>query len=107
MSYGLDGATICKIRRVFQKYEAIDQALLYGSRAKGTYRPSSDIDLVLQGERMTFEMINSLRNDLDDLNLPYTFDISYLPEIENPDLLDHIKRVGILFYSKTGPMLKS
>ncbi len=100
MKYGLDPIVIEKIQGVFRAYRSIDKALLYGSRAKGTYRPGSDIDLTLEGENLSFSLLNKLRNDLDDLNLPYTFDISVLADIENRDLLDHIKRVGVVFYSK-------
>jgi hypothetical protein len=40
-------------------------------------------------------------DDIDDLHLPYTFDISLLHSISDPDVLDHIKRVGKVFYEKT------
>ena len=39
--------------------------------------------------------------DIDDL-LPYQFDISIFHTLANPDLIDHIQRVGITIYQKKG-----
>ena len=37
---------------------------------------------------------------LDDLMLPYSFDLSVFAEIENQNLVDHIQRVGVIFYQR-------
>jgi uncharacterized protein len=34
------------------------------------------------------------------LMLPYTFDLSIYKYIKDPDMLEHITRVGIVFYEK-------
>ncbi len=103
--YGLSRDTVRKIAGVFVKYPNIAEAILYGSRAKGNYRPGSDIDLTLKGEGINLEQLNAISNELDDLLLPYTFDLSVFHHITNPDLLDHIERVGRVFYrvKKTNP----
>ena len=85
---------------MFHHYAQIQQAVLYGSRAKGTHTPGSDIDLVLKGESLTLEDLLRLRVDLDKLNLPYTIDLSIYNQIQEPDLLDHIHRVGTVIYEK-------
>ena len=78
----------------------IDEVILYGSRAKGTFKNGSDIDLSLKGEQLNLDTLNSLSLKLDDLLLPYTIDISIYKMIDNADLIEHINRVGILFYKK-------
>lgn len=75
--------------------------IIYGSRAKGNYRKGSDIDLVLKGENLTINDVLKLEDDLDELLLPYLFDISILHHIKNPNLLGHIERVGKIFYKST------
>lgn len=87
------------IQKVFKKFTEIEKVWLYGSRAKGNARPYSDIDVALEGEDLSLELINKLSFDLDDLFLPYLFDISILRKIENEDLLAHIQRVGKLIYT--------
>lgn len=99
---GLKNQTIKVINRVFAQYPQIDQAILYGSRATGTYRPGSDIDLTLEGKTLTLTLLNKIDNEIDDLLLPYKIDLSIRHKIENEDLLEHIKRVGIVFYEKPG-----
>ena len=69
-----------------------------GSRAKGTYRPGSDIDLTLKGAGLNLKILNRISNELDELLLPYSFDVSIYSQIENRDLIDHIQRVGVVIY---------
>ena len=94
MRYGLSDATINGIVSVLSRHPRIVRAILYGSRAKGTYRSGSDIDIVLDGHGIDFGELARITSELDDLSTPYGFDISILSAIDNPALLDHINRVG-------------
>jgi uncharacterized protein len=99
MNYGLNQTTIEKIRAVLRRYPQVEQAVLYGSRAKETAKTGSDIDLTLcGGSDLTLRVLYRIMDDLDDLLLPYTFDLSIFNHIDNPDLLDHIRRIGITVY---------
>ncbi len=98
--FGLSSNTIDQIRSVFRSYPAIDQALIYGSRAKGTFKTGSDIDLVLVGSALSTDDLLKIERELDDLPIPYEVDLSILHQIDSPDLLDHIHRVGKVFYQK-------
>jgi predicted nucleotidyltransferase len=95
---GLKERTIASINGVFAGYPAVERAILYGSRAKGTFRDGSDIDLTLEGDDITGDQMNRIMEELDDLLLPYTFDLSLRRQIDNVDLLEHIERVGVVFY---------
>lgn len=96
--YGLKDDTIEKIRGVFAKYSQVRKVVLYGSRAKGNYKAGSDVDLTLYGQALDLSVANKISNDIDDLLLPYSFDISIFEQIANCDLVEHINRVGIVFY---------
>lgn len=100
MKYGLNEDTIERIVRVIKNHPQVERVIIYGSRAKGNYKPSSDIDLTLVGEQVTLEIMNKISWQLDDLLLPYTIDLSIFHHIHQSDLLDHIKRVGSSFYEK-------
>jgi predicted nucleotidyltransferase len=100
MKFGLKEQTINKIIKVFQSFPEIEQVILYGSRAKGTNKPGSDIDLTIKGKNLNLQLINKIDLELDDLLLAYTFDLSIYNQIDNSDLLEHIKRVGKDFYIK-------
>lgn len=96
--YGLKSQTIEAIQSVFAKHSAVKKAILYGSRAKGNYRNGSDVDLTLVGEDLTLTELLAIENELDDLLLPYKIDLSLYHQIDNPDLLEHIERVGEVFW---------
>ena len=100
MPYGLKDIELEKLNKVFAANERIERVMLYGSRAKGTYKPFSDVDITLMGDELTHTDLNSIYLAIDDLLLPYQFDISIFKSLSNNDLKEHIKRVGITLYTK-------
>jgi len=98
MKFGLKDETCALIEEVFKGFIIIDEVTLYGSRAKGNFKPASDIDFVLKGDNITLETMNKISWALDDLLLPYAFDMSIYSHITDIDLMEHIKRVGKVFY---------
>jgi len=98
MQYGLKKESIEKVNRIFAQYDKVEEVILYGSRAKGNYKPGSDIDLTLKGKELNLKLLNKISLELDDLLLPYTFDLSIYHHIKQTDLIDHIVRVGKVFY---------
>lgn len=100
MKYGLAGDVIDKILGVFKKYPQVEKAVLYGSRAKGNFKPGSDIDLTLYGDGLDLNLVNKISTELDDLLLPYMIDLTIYSDLANADLIDHINRVGVAFYEK-------
>lgn len=101
IKFGLPGETVSKINSVFARFAEIEEAILYGSRAKGNYKPGSDIDIVLAGETLNLHILNRIGLALDELFLPYTFDLSIYRQISNSDLIAHIKRAGKILYRKS------
>ncbi|MBW2185698.1 MAG: nucleotidyltransferase domain-containing protein [Deltaproteobacteria bacterium] len=98
--YGLAPNVVEKIRGVFEQFPAVESVIIYGSRAKGTYRTGSDIDLTIktdgsETQRLLFDVLEAI----DELDLIYLFDVSLFAEIENTDLLGHIDHVGCEFYT--------
>ena len=102
MRYGLSEQTIEKIGGVFARHPAIDRAVLYGSRAKGNFKPGSDIDLTLFGDSLTSRELGIIDEELDDLLLPYMIDLSIFNQIDHAKLREHIERVGVVFYQRAG-----
>lgn len=101
LATGLSASVAGKIQSVFRQYPQIDSVILYGSRAKGNYRQGSDIDLTIKlkpGVVPDLGLHHQIAAQLDDLNLVYTIDLSFYQQINNPDLIEHIDRVGVIFY---------
>jgi len=95
MNTGLNPKTIQSLESVFKQFDAIDKVVLYGSRALGTHKPGSDIDLALFGKNVTPDLIASIAILIDDLLLPYTLDLTAYDLIDNVALREHIDRVGL------------
>ena len=96
--FGLKPEVIEALHSVFSQFPEIDSVWVYGSRAKGDYRPGSDIDLAIKlvsGVNASSTLLSKIRENLEDLNLIYTIDLSIYSEIENAELIDHIDRVGV------------
>jgi predicted nucleotidyltransferase len=87
------------MRAVLAAHPEVLGAVLFGSRAKGTSRPASDIDLALEGD-LSLRALARIAGDLDDLPLPLRFDVQALARIDHPGLRDHIARVGIRVYAR-------
>jgi predicted nucleotidyltransferase len=98
--YGLKTSVIERMNAVFASFPEVAQVMLYGSRAKGDFRPGSDIDLCLLGDGLTMPMLLKIDTELDDLLLPYKIDLAIRGHIDNPALLAHIDRVGACFYRR-------
>ncbi|MEX2568965.1 MAG: nucleotidyltransferase domain-containing protein [Cyclobacteriaceae bacterium] len=98
MKFGLSTSTLHKIQSVFEKYRDIEEVVIYGSRAKGNFREGSDIDLTLKGKNLKYTLLSAIEQDIDQLNTPYLFDISIYHLLNSPSLVDHIDRVGEVFY---------
>lgn len=103
---GLTEEEIAGIREVFSKYQQIEEVLIYGSRAMGNFKPASDIDLTLLGKDIDLSLQTNIEFDLDDLMLPYKFDISIYDKLSNPEFVNHINRVGKIIYKKGVAKLK-
>lgn len=98
MRFGLSESVIERIASVLSRFPQVRRAVVYGSRAKGTYKPGSDIDLTLLGEGLDSGLMARISSELDDLFLPYSIDLSVFSQLDHPDLLDHIERIGEELY---------
>ena len=95
MSYGLREEVISKINNVFARFEKVESAILYGSRAKGTFHNGSDIDLALTGQGLALQDLLEIKVELEELNMPYEIDVCILEQVSNQELVKHIERVGL------------
>lgn len=101
--FGLSVSVIDKINGVLAQHPNVQRAVIYGSRAKGNCRPGSDIDLTLiaaEGQTIDHRELAAILDEVDDLLLPYTMDLSAFEQLSHDRLREHIERVGQVFYER-------
>ena len=97
--FGIYAKSELEIIRIIESCASIDEVIIYGSRAKGNYKEGSDIDITLKGE-VTKEDFSKLFHELDESYIPYKFDISIYNQLKSESLIEHINRVGKVFYKR-------
>lgn len=100
MKYGLDEKDIDALTSVFEQNEKISKILIYGSRVRGNHAKGSDIDLCILDDGFSMSDRIHLGVQVDNLLLPYMVDISIYRDIRNQDLIEHIDRVGEVFFCR-------
>lgn len=101
MRYGLSDTTINDLCGVFSRYPNIHRVFIFGSRAKGNYRPGSDIDLAVEGTDIDQRFLQRVSIDIDNLGLLYGIDLLDLRKHQNDPIGQHVNRVGQLFFSQS------
>jgi uncharacterized protein len=101
-TFGLSNRSYKLIIQVMASYPEIERVVIFGSRAMGNYEAGSDIDLALFGEKCTAALALEVEAQLNEKEpIPYYIDVVNFNDLTNPNLVDHIERVGIDFYKKS------
>lgn len=99
--FGLSQENRDIINTIFKNHSLVSKVVVYGSRAMGSYKPGSDIDMTLFSEaEVTFDDLTKILGEFDDSDLPYLVDISVYSKLTNENLIEHIDRVGKIIYER-------
>jgi predicted nucleotidyltransferase len=97
--FGLESADLSAVTGIFRTVPRIHSAAIFGSRAKGNYKPYSDVDIVLYGDLDILD-VEQVIADLEELPLVYQFDVVAYGLVKNPAFREHIERVGMRIYEQ-------
>lgn len=101
MKFGLSREDLNYITQAIAGFAEIDKAVIFGSRAKGSYKQGSDVDIAIYGHNVSFHTVSKLHALLEDESpMPYFFDVVDGTHLDHADLKDHIERVGQPIYEK-------
>jgi predicted nucleotidyltransferase len=101
MKSGIEAPYYQRLIQVLSQHPQIKKVVLFGSRAMGTYKAGSDIDLAISFEPpVSFDQWLDLQIELDELDFPQKMDLVDVGKIENTDLLAHIQRVGKVVFER-------
>lgn len=97
---GLNEKESHTIRGILSKYPEVEEAVLFGSRARGDNKLSSDVDFAVKGKNLSSRVIARLWDELSESDFPYFVDIVNYQTITNPALKENIDSEGFVFYIK-------
>ena len=95
--FGLQDKIISTLKKYFSSRPEIEKVIIFGSRAKGTEKTGSDVDLAIITTETT-DISGKIRAELDDLPTAYLFDVVDYSKISRPPLREHIDRVGKVLF---------
>lgn len=98
--FGIPKDLLLNLKEIFSKHSEVNCVKIYGSRAKGTFREGSDVDITLIGNDIDNTILNNIEFEIDELDSPYLFDVSIYSQLSSVNLKEHIDRIGIEIYSK-------
>ena len=99
MTTGLNERELELMRVVFARHAEVQRAVLFGSRAKGTFTVNSDVDIAIEGIATPLQ-IAAIALELGELPMPYKFDVVAAETIHNQALREHVQRVGMVIYTR-------
>lgn len=94
MKFGIDNEKLKSIVDVIKKY-SLEKAVIFGSRARGDYKKTSDIDIAIYSKELSDKEINLLKNELDELDLIYKIDLLEYYRLSKNSLKEKIELEGI------------
>lgn len=93
--FGISERSFEYIKKTFESFPEIKEVIVFGSRAKGTFRNGSDIDLAIKGSGNCLKIAMDIAGILNEtVPIPYHVDVISYNDLENQELKSHIDRVG-------------
>ncbi len=99
-TFGINESSMAILEAIFAKNKHLTEVVLYGSRAKGNYNERSDVDLVICNSKIDRHQLGKIILEINNSNFPYTIDLQLFESLNNKKLIEHITRVGKIFYKK-------
>ncbi|WP_318616841.1 nucleotidyltransferase domain-containing protein [Sporosarcina sp. YIM B06819] len=97
---GITQRFMTELLMLCKKNESIESIMLFGSRARGDYRNTSDIDLALFTNHLSHSEQNLIEADLQNLPTPLKIDVLFMNRLAKEKLLVNIRNEGVVLYEK-------
>lgn len=105
MNDGLTQQQRMRIAFVLSSCPAVEEVILFGSRAMGNYKPASDVDLFLIGKNIGMDELLQLHRGIDDLPMAIEVDLLADTMLQSPDVRRHIQEHGRKWWSRASGLV--
>jgi len=100
VKFGLKKKHLREIVKILASFPEVERAVLFGSRAKGNYRRSSDIDIAVYGKEISFHTILLLKGAFEESYLPFFVDVVNGENLKDEEFKKEIEKYGKVIYRK-------
>ena len=95
----IDEKILSELRHIFKKYP-IQKVLLFGSRARGDFKKTSDVDLAVFSENISDREFNLIVDEINEIDTPLSFDVVHFEKLKKDSLKEKILKDGVLIYER-------
>lgn len=100
-AFGLSPSQLDEIKRVIASCDWVERAVVFGSRAMGTQKPGSDVDICVFGSRVGAAEVTELSRRLNnETTTAFMIDVLAYAQIDNPSLRHHIDQDGVVVFDR-------
>ncbi len=98
---GISKEVLDRIVYIITSQKEVEKIVIFGSRARGDFSRSSDIDIAIFARNWTYKDINLVKVALDEeIRTPLKFDVVHFYGLQKQELVDEILKEGIVIYGK-------
>lgn len=99
--FGLSYSQLEEIKRVIASFDRIDRAVIFGSRAMGTHKPGSDVDICVYGQQVDTNAATELSRRLNnETTIAFMIDVVAYSGMDNVSLQHHIDQEGVVIFER-------
>jgi len=99
-STGISSRFIGELQEYCKSKSQIEKVVLFGSRARGDFKKTSDIDLAFFTNELTHSEQNLIENDIHQMSTPLKIDIVFFNRLTKNKLISNILNDGVIIYEQ-------
>jgi type I restriction enzyme S subunit len=80
--FGLKDTELAKLRQLFESLPELEAVYVFGSRARGDHKGTSDVDLAVRTSANHSRVTSRLKGELEEMNIIHRFDVVNLADLK-------------------------
>jgi type I restriction enzyme S subunit len=80
--FGLKDNELAKLRALFESVPELEAVYVFGSRARGDHKGTSDVDLAVRTSTDHSRVTSRLKGELEEMNIIHRFDVANLADLK-------------------------
>jgi uncharacterized protein len=96
--FGLKKRVILELYSIFEKIDTLDKVIIFGSRARGDFKPRSDIDLAIESENA--RLTGKILGEIEEADIFLHVDVVNINFVESQKFIENVREQGVSFWER-------